>query len=357
MAVRGTGETVFGLKWSWDRFVDAIANDYKIQDRKTRLYLPWGPLFAQRDYQMELAKVVFEELSLGGPANIVGVKARKAGFSTFASGLAVNLSHNLGWQCGIMGHEEETTEYIFEIAKTIHEQMPADRRPETRYSKGTNLQFRSNMLDGGEGGRISCATAGGHHPFTARTLSMLVMDESAKYPGDDEQQNKLIASVMGTRSIEGPSLVMKFSTANGASGDFYETAMEAYDAQLKGKRSDWRLFFFPWFRDRGNALPVEPDYDWADWAPEDREREKQLVQLYSLTPEQLRFRRLQIKLLRGNADLFDQEYPSTVRGAFRTNDKPAIPREVLNRLELGILPSLGRFRLGTTEEEGDSGIH
>lgn len=350
MATRGTGKTVFGLGLVWDRFIDDIRTDYRIQDRQSRKYEIFGPLFANNDYQLELSRVTLEELKKGGPARMCGPKPRKAGFSTWTAALANQLAQRLGWECGIMAHEEEATRYVFNIARNIWEKQQL-AKPDLDEDGVKSMTFKAAGVDLGAG-RIYCATAGGRHPLTTRTISFLALDESSKYPGDHEVQNKLVTSVMGTVPTEGPSLVYKFSTANGSAGDFYETVMEAYEAEQKGRQSDWRLLFWPWYKDRGNSLPVEKNYDWKQWPLDDIERERMLVKVYGLTNEQLRFRRFQIKQLRGSVDLFDQEYPSTVRGAFRSNDRAVIPRDVLDKLRLGLEPPAGRWRVAESHDDG-----
>lgn len=96
------------------------------------------------------------------------------------------------------------------------------------------------------------------------------------------------------------------STANGAQGWFYETAMGA----LAGK-NNWTVHFYPWWWEPRYAVALDMPVNefTASYTPEERH----LVDTYGLAPEQVYWRRLkQSELLH----LFPQEFPESVQGAF-----------------------------------------
>jgi len=345
---RGTGQTIFELGWSWNGFMDGVRHHYKIQERGTGRYLPWGPLFMRRQFQRELANELRDDLLRGGPCRWCVVKSRKVGASTYLAGMGLDIAQTLSWNVGILAHETAATENIFGIARTMYEKQTR-AKPALRSSRTESLTFgvsaRADRTEGDTGlmSRIVCGTAGGRHPLTSYTLHMLILDECAKYQLDDEGYDSLLNSVMGSVPTEGPSLVVKNSTANGQQGDFYDTVMQSLEDTRKGVEPQWRVFFRPWWFDEGNSMPPEEGYDWENWDKDDREREEMLTSKHGLTLAQLRFRRFQIRQLRNDVLNFDQEFPDSIMSAFKNPASPAIPRPIMEKLRFGVTTAKARY--------------
>jgi hypothetical protein len=105
------------------------------------------------------------------------------------------------------------------------------------------------------------------------------------------------------------------STANGASGYFYDLFWSAYE-----KKNSYQAFFFPWYCD--------PDFDFCFTLNRDEEEkladtlddeERWLLTEAGCTLGQLAWRRATIEdECFGDLERFRQEYPSTPEDAFRT---------------------------------------
>jgi hypothetical protein len=119
---------------------------------------------------------------------------------------------------------------------------------------------------------IVIATAGSKEAGRGDTYTDFHGSEVAFWPDPE----RILAGAMQGGN---PDVVLE-STPNGASGWFYERAMEA-----AAGNSPWKLHFYPWFWDAEYVLPVTPEDD----ARLDDE-EKILVDTYHLTFAQIFWR-------------------------------------------------------------------
>jgi hypothetical protein len=114
-----------------------------------------------------------------------------------------------------------------------------------------------------------------------------------------DAQSIMAGAMQGGR----PDVILE-STPNGAQGYFYTLCMDA----LSGK-SDWKLHFFPWFT---NPEYVVYNTDEITYS----EKEQELVDKYSLSPAQIKWRRMKVGELK---HLFPQEYPEDAVDCFLTS--------------------------------------
>jgi hypothetical protein len=100
------------------------------------------------------------------------------------------------------------------------------------------------------------------------------------------------------------------STANGQQGMFYDLCMKAMDGD-----EDWRFHFYPWWWADEYATHLEPG-EVIEYTDEEEDLiAKALLTGFSLTPEQIKWRRAKKREV-GMALLFDQEYPESPQQAF-----------------------------------------
>ena len=155
------------------------------------------------------------------------------------------------------------------------------------------------------------------------TIHDLLLDEYAFWqPGDAE---RIFASALQRVPLTNDTKVVIASTANGEGNDFHETYRAAVDGTNVGK-SIFTPHFYPWFiheeytmpKDSSFALPGD-DIDELDNIMPD---EQKLITQYSVTMDQIRWRRYKIAemgSLRRTGEtqfLFWQEYPEDNESCF-----------------------------------------
>ena len=331
-------ETAYSLGFDRDAFITRLAKEYQIKHRRTGKNISFGAAMAERKAQAEMARDVLDSLRAGGPVGWIMLKPRRCGWSTFFAILGLELASRVGWDVGIMAHEEDSTRAIYDIAKIAYERLPSPR-PELRYSRLNRLVFgthhratRNDSDDPGDMNSLACKTAGGHHPFSGQTIRFAHLDEVAKWPGNAKDQWQAINSVANTMPTDGPTLMVWVSTANGSEGAFYETYLEAQKYADRPGYFAYRPHFMPWFADEGSRMVVAPEHlkAWDEWDKEDREREAELVARFNLSKEQLFFRRHKSQKL-GGWDFFSQEYPATWQEAFLASGRGVFAMEHIEK--------------------------
>lgn len=136
--------------------------------------------------------------------------------------------------------------------------------------------------------------------------------------------------VTGLMQGGNPEILME-STPFGAQGYYYDLCMAVLDQVpnweqvLRNNKTwlqgdDWRLHFFSWFHDDEYQLPLDPDEKiiYSDSSPYGFMSEIELIAYalkmgYTLTPEQIKWRRSKIRELKHE---FVQEYPEDLLGCF-----------------------------------------
>jgi len=144
--------------------------------------------------------------------------------------------------------------------------------------------------------------------------------EVSSWPFADEVISGLIPTIPKTQK----SLIVYESTAKGI-GNFFHAEWE----RAENGESNFYPFFLSWFD--------MPEYLHPFFSPKERhifgeklnDEEKELMSNFSLSLEQLYWRRLTIADLKGDTELFRQEYPSTAEEAFIVSGVPVFDRKKL----------------------------
>ena len=129
------------------------------------------------------------------------------------------------------------------------------------------------------------------------TITRLHITELAFFEFAEATLNAILECVPGQES--GSEVTIE-STANGASGEFFER----YTSARKGE-SGYRPHFYRWLDQTEYAVPLEP----GEVVEPANDRERELVERHGATREQLKWYRRKLGDKKGNTDLFDQEYP------------------------------------------------
>lgn len=296
------------------------------------------------------------------PIKIVVLKARKVGISTMIGAYAAWRSEfNRATKCMIMAHHLRTAVELGSILRNFPNwrspdlaayHVPIVRSPDQKIAweseHGSVVEIET------AGTRVQGANRG-------RTYHVLHISEEAFITDPSEVSAALAAQTSY-------SVVFEESTANGPGDLFHENwegawtieeAEAAYEAGAPDKEG-WNgsfQFFWPWFADQGRWLPLMPG-DAERIMATLSEEERELVDLYQVKPEQLKWRR---HVLDGEAkknidlspiEYFHQEYPATPEQAFVAKGRTVFNQDRLVKMAEGahnITPSY--YRMIRVEED------
>ena len=303
--------------------------------------------------QEKLYAVAKEQQEAGKPVRLIILKARQLGFSTLTEGLifhACATTENVNSL--IVAHREDATANLFRMSKLFYDELPPVMKPMVKTSNRTEILFenpskreREKELRPGLRSRLRCATAGGKGIGRSDTLQYVHLSEYAFWPeGADGKAATLAGILQAVPSTPGTMVVIE-STANG-----FEDFKERWDAAAAGE-NDFAAVFFAWFENPEYAMPTVPGTVWT-------EDEKQLRELYSLTEDQLTWRRWCIaNNCGGSLDMFRQEYPSNPDEAFLHSGTGVFDNELIIRTREMLADPMkrGRFQMdgGDPEWEED----
>lgn len=260
--------------------------------------------------QLYLHGKLEEQLARTGMIRALVLKGRQQGVSTYTEGRYYwKVTHRRGVRAFILTHEDAATQNLFEMASRYHSNCPSIVRPETGTSNAKELTF--GKLDSG----YKLGTAGTKAVGRSSTTQYFHGSEIAFWPHAESHFAGIMQSIPHS---EGTEVILE-STANGASGKFYEMWQDAE----RGK-GEFIAIFMPWF--------WQPEYATN---PKDfvfSEKDRLLAKIHSLSDAQLAWRQLKIQEL--GEDLFHQEYPCTAQEAFLVSGRPAFDPKALMEAEL-----------------------
>jgi hypothetical protein len=252
----------------------------RILDKKKKLRrFEWNA--AQRDFH---TKRTGRDLIL---------KARQLGFSTYIQGEMFRRSVTGTRTTMTMAHDSETTQKLRRMADRFWENCKfGNLQPARKYanaSLSSYPEFDSTSI---------IATAGNEEAGRGDTYTDFHGSEVAFWPDAE----RIMAGAMQGGN---PDVILE-STPNGAGGYFYDLCMEAIDGD-----GVWKLHFYPWWWDGAYSIELDKG-EVIEFTAE----EKDLAEKHSLTQEQIKWRRLKQKELKG---LFIQEYPEDPISCFLTS--------------------------------------
>lgn len=280
------------------------ANLIRIKDKSGRI-VPFTWNRAQRRLHAKIERQREEK----GRVRVLVLKARQLGISTY---ICARLYHKttlwLGQSTYILTHDDKATQNLFNMAKRVHDHMPADYRLNTRASNAKELLF----ADGVDGG-YAVGTAGNIHG-AGRSLTVQNFHGSeVAFWADAQTHFSGVMQAVGM--IDGTEVALE-STANGVGGTFYSQWHLA-----ERKQSDFIGVFLPWFINLEYAVDPTPDFDLSH-------EEAEYAELHGLDERQmfwLRLKNLELGAKPGEiCFLFMQEYPATAQEAFQTSGEQTL---------------------------------
>jgi hypothetical protein len=223
------------------------------------------------------------------------LKARQHGMSTYTQGELFRRLVTKTSRALTLTHNDMTTTILRETADRFYKYYPEFQefgKPKRKYANASLSNFPETDSTHYIG------TAGNQDVGRGGSYTDIHLSEVAFFPDAE----RIVAGAMQGGN---PDIILE-STANGATGYFYDLCMDAL-----ANRNDWTLHFYPWF--------MNPEYQIVNaekiiLTPE----EKEAVKKYSLTDSQIKWRRnKKVELKR----LFPQEYPETPEEAFLFSGK------------------------------------
>lgn len=220
-------------------------------------------------------------------------KARQQGISTYVPPRFLSrILHHGGVRAFCLTDHSDHSQNVFNIFSRALKGLPLYR---PTLEKATSDQFVFKDLNSS----YSVGTARSDNVGRSSTVQLFHGSEVAFYPKSEEHMAGITQAVP---HAEGTEIILE-STANGIGNVFYRLCMEGTDP-----RSEWKTIFIPWFLTKEYAIPLE--YELTLDA-----EELDMVDRYSLSPEQIYWRRIKINEV-GDPRRFRQEYPTTLEEAF-----------------------------------------
>lgn len=252
------------------------------------------PLILNRG-QERLYKVMMKELKEKGKCDLVMVKARKGGFTTFFAIFALWLAlTNVGVYNLLGVHHKGLLNAVSDIVNIAFDNLPKETfsvvlgRDQTTDKSFVNLNSGIKIMVVSNTSKVG----------RGETPTMIVVTEIAHI----EKAHLLEAGLLSAnKDVKGAIRVLE-TTANGMGNYHYTTYMGA-----KANKNGWVAFFSPWFEnDRCRTVPP-PSFVMNE---DDTETQRRL----DLDIEQVYWRHLELESM--NPDLFKQERPEDDEEAF-----------------------------------------
>lgn len=314
------------------------------------------PLLAN-DFQLEMDGILETQRAENKPMRLILLKSRQWGGSTWTEAKITQALTQFMYQRGlVVAHDVKTAGTIFDMAKLMHAHLPTEEELGLGFNIKpalTGASFSPNgrkfMSFGEQSRRLREAGRTGESvldidtamsPDSGRgtTRHWVHLSEVAKWPERATQgtQSKMISVLNSVPFLPGTLVVLE-ATANGLN-HFYRrwvSAREGIDDPDTGET--YEPMFAPWWR--------VSEYQMLFSSPDARERfarsigtgpygdgEEALVELYGCTPEQLLWRRMQIRTQHEDSvELFMQEYPASDEEAFIGSGNPVFPGILVGR--------------------------
>lgn len=265
-----------------------------------------------------------------GKVRALILKGRQQGCSTLIGGRFYHkVSHNIGMQAFILTHALDATQNLYKMAQRYYENTPAPVKPQVSTSNAKELIF--GLLDSG----YKLGTAENKAVGRSATIQLLHGSECAFWNNASEHAKGIMQAVP---SAPGTEIILE-STANGVGNYFHQMWQSAEAGQ-----SDFRAIFVPWFWQDEYRAEVPDGFSLT-------EQEQELAEQYSLSNEQIAWRRSKVTDLQINgADgekAFMQEYPCNPNEAFQlTGEDSYISSDLVMRARKSEAEKVGKLVIG-----------
>lgn len=299
--------------------------------------------FTLNPIQKDIEKKIKELEAAGIPARIIILKSRQVGGSTYIQGKFIcRIIKNKNRIALVVAHRDDSTNAIFEKAKFMNNNLPANVKPLQQASNARELIFdRPPHYKGkleGLNSRIKVQTAGSEGIGRSDTHYYVHLSEFAFYSGNPK---KSLTGILKSVPKKVGTIVVIESTANGMN-DF----KDLWDKAEEGK-GQWVPMFFAWFDSPEYQMDVnETERNEIIQGMEESKGHnkdcdclqcylRNIKELYNLTIEQIAWYIWSLENdCNGDRNLMKQECPTFPTEAFLSTGRPVFNNEkALMRIE------------------------
>lgn len=238
-----------------------------------------------------------------GKVRAIILKARKLGISTYvAARFYRKTTLYTGQNTFILTHEDQATQTLFGIVKTIHDKMNKSFKPVATTNNANELAF--NGIDSGyRVGTAKNVSGLGR----SQTLQNFHGSEVGFWPHAETHLGGVMEAIPTLPRTE----IILESTANGMGGMFYDIWNKAIAGQ-----NEYMPIFLGWFLKDTNIRRGKVDFTISD-------EEREYQEIHRLSDEQLAWAHYKNIELGGDPGKFcwrfKQEHPATPQEAFQTS--------------------------------------
>lgn len=325
MTTHGRPRTLDFRRCTWD-FPYYAHNLLKIKNKESRLIS-----LTLNEPQVRLQRCL-DDLKAGGKLQrVIVLKARQEGISTYAEGRIFHSAHMAeNTKNIIIAHEKESGNSIFGMCRLFYDCLPKTLRPMTRYSSKKEIVFenpdkKTRSANPGLRSSLEVYTAGKVSVGRGTTVHNAHMSELGSWPFPEE----VIPALLPTIPKNLDNLVIYESTAKGVANYFHDEWQRSVEGE-----SNFAPFFLAWFDLSEYSHPFGDGMHRKAFVEKYNEEEQEMVRKYKLTPEQMHWRRLTIADLKGDVELFRQEYPATAEEAFIVSGVCVFDRRKLRKMTI-----------------------
>lgn len=261
--------------------------------------------------QRKVLNKIKQLLAKGKPIRLWLLKARQAGISTLIEAIIYAFtSQSRATNALVVSNDIDGANYIFSMQKLFQEQLEQHLKPQIKHSNEKKLEFESIHS------QILIDTSDNLKAGRSYTFRLVHLSETAFYR---DLRTLMIGLNQSVPNLSG-TMIIGETTANGMGNQFYDEWVACVNGM-----SDWEYLFIAWFEIeeytmplQGGMYPIEA-IEFVNAIDRDKflNEERDLKQKYTLTDEQLNWRRWCIvNNCNRKVEVFNQEYPDCWETAF-----------------------------------------
>lgn len=284
------------------------------------------------------------------PCRLIVLKPRQVGCSTKCAHTCYHHMRRFPSDMVVIGDKAERTKKVYGIFNDIagHDGWATKWKSDYQFD---TIKGKFTFTDGGEG-VVEHDTALDAKAGISGTRQVVWLTEAARYRKTNNLDKKVVTAVLNSLADVPKSLAIAESTAEGASGWYYEQWQGAVTLEERKRGAignGWIKIFAAWFEFAEHSLP-KTSANSGYFKEELDDRERRGILLYKWTAEQIAWRRMAIaSKCAGDARMFDQDYPEDAQSCFLASGRPRFDMDRLVKMEAKAKIKHGQAQLGAVE--------
>jgi hypothetical protein len=297
--------------------------------------------FSHNPIQKKINAKVKELKEAGNPVRIIILKARQHGASTNEQGrMLYNTATKENRNGLIVAQDDDTSTTIFNKAKYMYDNLPANVKPLQKASNAKELIFDRPTGYKGKGkglnSSIRVQVAGKVSIGRGNTIHYAHLSEVAFWQSPEGKEvKKQISGILQAVPKTSDTEVVIESTANG-----YNDFKELWDEAVAGE-NEWVPLFFPWHENPDYAMECTDEeyerivsnldkkvFEYLFGKTNGSKKTNGIVQLFNLTKEQVKWWVWTYRNdCNSDMNMMKQENPTTPEEAFISTGTPVFDNE------------------------------